>query len=230
MGCGSSAAAKAAPYLAQYFGCGQKMMDAVGNMNPLDMIMDPKKMQEVARKTEVFKDECKVLAGQSFDHHDKDASGSLDVAEAKIFFQNYVTLFLEFHEKNDVKMLKRQLAMQVKMMGGMMDMMGPDAKKQMKEQEKEVIEQLQDSLKAKRTFYTENKVSCDAKSFAFLDQTKDGKVYKKDVVDALTMDTEMYNNVHCALGLMDEAEAEMKNMAAQMGGAVGGDAAGCAQQ
>lgn len=230
MGCGASAEAKAAPNIVQYFKCVQKMVDSTANVNPMEMMCDPAKMQAVQKKAEGLNVDCIAWAGKSFDHHDKDNNQYLDVAEAKVLFQNYVTLFVDFHDKSDVKLIKTQMAMATKMMGPMMAMMDPEMKQQMKEQEKEGIEQVKASLKGKRDNYNKNKVSCDEKGFAVLDINGDGKVYKKDMVDALTMDTDMYNNVHAALGLLDPIELAAKQQAAAMQGQAGEMPADCAQQ
>ena len=63
MGRSSSAAVKVASTLALYFSCQQKMMNAIGDANPIELMMDPAKMQEVVKKAEVSNEECKTLAG-----------------------------------------------------------------------------------------------------------------------------------------------------------------------
>jgi len=236
MGCGASAVrfsaveAKAAPNIVKYFGVTQKMLDAANNVNPMELMMDPAKMQAMTKKTEAFKEEMKTLAGQSFDHHDKDRSEYLDVAEAKVFFQNYVTLFLDFHAKNDVKMLKHQMVQKNKMMGPMMNMMGPEIKKAMQEQEQATLTGMIEMFKNKRIAYKAEPDKYNNAGFAVLDHNQDSKVYKKDIVDALTPDTEMYNNVHCALNLMDPAEVAMKQAMAEMQAGIEEMPADCPQQ
>jgi len=226
MGCGASAEAKAAPNIVQYFNCVQKMVDSTAKVDPMEMLCDPAKMKAVQQKAEGLKVDCIGWAGKSFDHHDKDSNQHLDVAEAKVLFQDYVTLFLDFHDKSDVKLIKTQMAMASKAMEPMMRMIAGDS---MRRQEQEAIEQIKTSLKGKRDNYNKNKVSCDAKGFAVLDINGDGKVYKKDMVAALTMDTDMYNNVHEALGLLDPIELAVKQQAAAMQGQMSELPADCPQ-
>eukprot|EP00930_Biecheleria_cincta_P030000 TRINITY_DN2081_c0_g1_i1.p1 TRINITY_DN2081_c0_g1~~TRINITY_DN2081_c0_g1_i1.p1 ORF type:complete len:224 (+),score=73.39 TRINITY_DN2081_c0_g1_i1:67-738(+) len=223
MGCGASAA-KDAPNLKQYFVCMEKMLDSTGELDAMELMMDPAKLEQVEKDSQKVIEECKEWASKSFDHHDKDNSGHLDVAEAKRLFGNYVTLYIKFHEKNDVKLVKSQMAQALKLMAPMLEMLGADAKKELKQQEKAAIAEIHKKMKEKRENYMSNRDTMDEEAFKTLDCSKDGKVQKKDFVDSLTPQTDIYNRMHLALGLMDAAE-----LAAEMKSAMGPDE-GCPQQ
>lgn len=224
MGCGASGAVKDAPNIKQYFVCMEKMLDSVDELDAMELIMNPAAAEQVEKVSQNIVEKCKDWASKSFDHHDKSNSGHLDVAEAKCLFQHYVTLYIEFHEKNDVKLVKSQMAQAAKLMVPMLDMLGPDAKEEMKQQEKAAIAEVQKKLRKKRDNYRSNRNALDEEAFKTLDCSKDGKIQKKDFVDSLTPQTDMYNRMHAALGLMDAAE-----FAAEMKHAMGPDE-GCPQQ
>lgn len=213
MGCGASGAAKEAPNLKQYFVCMETVLDHVGHLDAVDLLMDSSKMEEAEKHSQKALEECKEGASKSFEYHDKDNSGHLDVPEAKRLFRNYVTLYIDFHERNDVNMIKSQIAQEAKIMAPMLGMMGAGSKEEMKQQEKAAIAAVRKKLKKKRDNYRSNKAAMDEVAFQILDHSKDGKVQRKDFVDSLTPKTEMYSNMHVALGLMDAAEfaAEMKH-------------------
>lgn len=234
--CGSR---EPAPYLREYFAILGQSVSAAADVDPMEMLMNPEAIKKIQEKAADEHKKLTPVIQSSFDHHDTKKTGYLDPDEAKVFCEHYVKLFIDFHEKHDIKLMKTQMAKSQKMTQGIMGAFGGGSREEKREMDKMLAAQLKETenqlkakLKAKRDQYRSNEAECNAMAFKFLDVSGDGKVQKADVVLALTPDTEMYNNVHEALGLIDREELMMKEVAASMAGLMGGGdgAQDCAQQ
>jgi len=233
MGCGASSAQKKAPFLAAYFKLLGKMMDATKGVDPMAILMNPAEAQKIQKQQDEFKPKLIAEIEKSFDNHDHNKDGVLSTQEAQEFFQHYVDLFIQFHEKYDLEMVKTQMAMAKKMGNAFAGMMDKDMKKelnnQMKEQAKVATEQVKKSLAAKRDDYKANKEQKDAEAFKVIDVSADGKVQRQELIEAFRFESEKNVKVHQALGLMNPNEAQAA-LAQQQAAAQGGQGADCNAQ
>lgn len=210
-----------APYLIEYFQVLGEMMQIAESADPMEVLRNDGLVEELEEQAETIKAKLPPIIEQSFDHHDIKKKGILDQEEARIFCEHYVELFLKFHEERQIKLVKTQaqaskssqrgVATLMSMMLGALDdppLMGGDGaemtEEQMKEQPKFSEQAVTKRVQAQRDDYKANKAERDEAAFKFLDVSGDGKVQKRDVVRALTLDTQMYDDVHEALGLIPE--------------------------
>jgi len=210
-----------APYLIEYFQVFGEMMQIAESADPMEVLRNDGLVEELEEQAETIKAKLPPIIEQSFDHHDIKKNGILDQDEARIFCEHYVELFLKFHEERQLKLVKTQaqaskssqrgVATLMSMMLGALDdppLMGGDGAEMTEEQMKDVPKFSEQAVtkrvQAKRDDYKANKAERDEAAFKFLDVSGDGKVQKRDVVLALTPDTQMYDDVHEALGLIPE--------------------------
>jgi Ca2+-binding EF-hand superfamily protein len=193
------------PSLPTYFGFMEKSMEAMKDSNSADIMADPEKMKQVEENKAKMHAECKEWAGKAFDFYDADKSGSLELAEAKTFFPEYIEGFLKFHEKNHVQVVQTELAHpEIATLLEKMSETTPNAKEQAKGFETMLIDAMKAKLAERRTAWEADREGVEEKGFASIDRNGDGKVLREHVIDALTPDTDIYNEMHKALGLIDE--------------------------
>lgn len=225
MGCGASASKKA-PFLAAYFKELEVLMKEVEGIDPVALLMDPSVMKSLEEKKQAAKPKLQDYLSKSFDGSDANKDGVLSTDEARQFFDAYAELFCQFHEKHDVSLVKAQMTQMKQMTLAMAEMFGPNPEmkreitRQLKDAEKQATNQIKQRAKERRDGFATKKDEYKAAAFAFIDVDKDGKVQRKELLDAFEYDSEKNIKVNEALGLLSPNEAALcvkeKQMAEQI--------------
>eukprot|EP00930_Biecheleria_cincta_P093085 TRINITY_DN8323_c0_g1_i6.p1 TRINITY_DN8323_c0_g1~~TRINITY_DN8323_c0_g1_i6.p1 ORF type:complete len:263 (+),score=88.49 TRINITY_DN8323_c0_g1_i6:86-790(+) len=234
MGSGASSS-KDAPHLAEYFkklkakteATQEQMMDVGLAMLASGSADQAKKAKEEMLKW--YEEEGKPCLTKSFEHHDKDKSGVLENAEAKVFFLNLIQETETFTLALAQSMAQKGLTLSIEMMKAMMG--AADAKKMEKEAKaeiKKVLDAQKKDYDKRIKDYKDNKEARDADAFKVMDTSADGKIQLSEFLETFNPESDKQPVLLVALGFMTEQERvqqeQMKMMAAE------GGAGGCEQQ
>lgn len=229
----------AAPHLTRYFSHMEQMQKGAMPDNPMELLMNPAKMQEIQKKAEEGKKGLEPIIVASFNHHDTSKDGVLGPTEANEFFQHFIERFAKFQVKTGIFALDKSAAMSKKMMAGLSEAMGQSAKEQAKQidaQMSEAKKEIAVTSKGRLDNYLSNAASLNQKAFKTLDKNGNGTLERDEVVQALTPDSPQYFDLIVALEIMTQEEVglaqQMQQMGQQMaagGGAGGAGAPDCKQ-
>eukprot|EP00747_Dinoflagellata_sp_TGD_P186543 gnl/TRDRNA2_/TRDRNA2_43617_c0_seq1.p1 gnl/TRDRNA2_/TRDRNA2_43617_c0~~gnl/TRDRNA2_/TRDRNA2_43617_c0_seq1.p1 ORF type:complete len:261 (+),score=73.98 gnl/TRDRNA2_/TRDRNA2_43617_c0_seq1:168-950(+) len=225
-----------APYLTQYFDEVLRLSKENIEANEASM-KDPELSAKLAANPEVAKAKEKEFAEkaekilrplieQSFDHHDKDKNGILDMEESREFFDHFVKL----HEP--VKLANAEMAVRMtleralpqmlaQMMAQVRTAYDEDTANQMERMMKdsfkeEVGPEIEKSVQVARMVieefgveYQENKAARDKDAFAVIDVNGDGQLQKEEVIEGLVPGTERNKKFIAAFGY-DEQKVQIR--------------------
>lgn len=154
----------------------------------------------------------------SFHHHDKDKSGVLENAEAKVFFLNLIQETETFTLALSQSVAQKQIVPTVQMMSAMMGKSeAKKVEKQLKEQVKVQLTAQKKDLVARVETYKKNKDERDEAAFKVMDTSEDGKIQLTEFLAMFNPDSDKQNELMVALGFMTEQEkalqAQMKQLA-----------------
>lgn len=219
MGCGASAKkGEGAPSLNEYFQqLRQFTEEEIESLEQLDRLQkDPNKTEEVAQlmtkikaSRQAFKKVRDNLLKDSFDHHDVSGDGILSEAESSTVF-THITEEKREHDKilcliEVRKELAHDLGMSKKVFENIEIPNEEAIKKKCDEEEKAEArrqkEDIQKNLDKALDDYRANKVARDKVAFGILDQSKNGRIEKKEFLAAFDPTTEIHEKFMEALGL-----------------------------
>jgi len=233
MGSGASAS-KDAPHLAEYFQKLKTKTEATQEQATemgMAILMGGgaehmKKVKEDMQKW--YEEEGKPCLTKSFEHHDKDKSGVLENAEAKVFFLNLIqeqeTFTLALTQSMAQKSLKASIEMMKAMMGSR------DAKKMEKEakaQIKKVMDAQKTDFDKRIKDYKDNKEARDSDAFKVMDTSADGKIQLEEFLQTFNPEADKQMDLLVAMGFMTEQEKLQQEQMKKMAEGGGGE---CAQQ
>lgn len=214
-----------APHLDEYFEVQKEIMGQLQVLaDPIERLMiqtDPEKLKEFRATQEKFVQKLRDIGGKSFDHHDINNSGVLEVDESQALFSHFVERLVSFTINTSREEIEVAVAKQLEYYK---TVLGDDNEAKIKEIEEQLstavktaLDQILATNKERGDAYATEKPAKDAAAFAALDKNGDGKLTKEAVVEALTPDTETHFVFLVALGMMtvDEVEEQKKTKVAQ---------------
>jgi len=153
------------------------------------------------------------LLSKSFDHHDTKKNGVLDAHEAAVFFQNLMTKLegwlKRMMDRAVLPTLEAQVTSQI---GEAVAQFPAKQQRQMEEKVKDIMRKVVSSFKEEfegilKTYRAEKKQR-DAAAFKVLDVNGDGKLQKKEFLEAFSFGEEKNTLFLLALGFNPEKMAE----------------------
>jgi Ca2+-binding EF-hand superfamily protein len=167
------------------------------------------------------KEEAKVaefhgLLSDSFDNHDTSKDGSLEAAEAKIFFSHLVEEAICFFDYIAIESIKKMVEHTVEALTRKVDNMArenpdmtqerhdqlqADIQSEMRSKLDKQINSTREELQAKMADYHANKAARDGAAFKLLDADDGGGIEKKEFIEAFSPGTDKHMQLMGALGL-----------------------------
>eukprot|EP00927_Polykrikos_kofoidii_P052961 TRINITY_DN47013_c0_g1_i1.p1 TRINITY_DN47013_c0_g1~~TRINITY_DN47013_c0_g1_i1.p1 ORF type:complete len:266 (+),score=61.17 TRINITY_DN47013_c0_g1_i1:86-799(+) len=203
-----------APYLDEYFRVQEELtlhMEELGN--PVKLGRDPAKLKEFRAEMLRQRERLREISGKSFDHHDTNKNGVLEVAEGQALFEHFVDRLVPFTISAACKSLDKVIAPQINLYK---QILADDPAEWEKVQEKimtqikELQEQMVTTYQGRGEAYASDKLAKNAAAFAVLDTKGDGKLTKEDVVEALSPDTDKHYEFLMALGMLTAEEVDQQ--------------------